>query len=1117
MFKFQSIFLFFSLFYACQNKPKLFTLLKENQTGIDFKNQIKESDSFNVFTFEYIYNGGGIGAADFNYDGLTDIFFSGNMVPCKLYLNKGNMEFIDVSAEAGISSPYWCNGVAVTDINADNLMDIYVCTASPNPKQFVPNQFFINKGVNSNGVPEFVESAASMGLDDSAYSTQAAFFDYDKDNDLDMYLCTNSVKDHDRNALVMQRKNGEVASPDKLFRNDGIDSISHLPKFTDVSEAAGIRFEGWGLGLIIKDFNRDGWPDIYVANDFQSNDNLLINNRNGNFSNKVAQYMAHQCHNAMGIDMADFNNDGYEDICVLDMLPDDNLRRKMMFGSIPNDKYAMSLQLGYQPQFVRNMLQLNTGLIPEEDSGFAFADIGYMTGIAATDWSWTPLWADFDNDGWKDLLITNGYVKDITDLDFSSYTEQYKLFGNDSIKRKKIRDYAKNIGAVKKANFLFQNNGQLSFKNIALEAGLEDASFSNGAVYADLDNDGDLDLIISNLNQTAFVYQNNTIGGKKFPRAKNFLDIKLVGSAGNPDGIGTKVTIFSGDAIQYAEHTLQRGYLSSVSGIMHFGLGDIDVIDSINITWSSGISQKLYQIEVNQRLSINEVNAKKYINSRVLSENKEPFTDITNELGLGQYVHEENKFNDFNYQFTLPEKFSMQGPNISVADMNGDKLQDFYITGSSRHSGFICLQDSAGFKMSPLYKNPAAKMQEETASLLFDADGDGDNDLYLVAGGNEFSHDEAYQDIFLVNDGKGNFSPNRNALPDTRGAGSCIIASDFDKDGDEDLFVGGKNQPHQYPNCSQSYLLRNDSKNGNISFTDITKTNAMGLDHVGMVSDALFTDYDNDGFKDLLLVGSFMPVQCFKNINGRQFVYKEFAGLSKTSGWYNSLCEGDFDNDGDMDYLAGNLGLNSPFQATPQQPVTVRYNDFNKDGILDPFLFAYNQGIEYPVHPKAVVSDQITGLRKRFYLHADYGRATYEDLFTLEERKGEKHLEAYNMQSILLVNEKNSFKVVSLPFLVQSAPMQSSLPIDIDLDGDLDILAVGNSYTSDALTGRYDASQGWVLINKGGNKFELSSYQQTGFIIPGDARTMALIKTINGQSVILVGRNSSSIKAFLLN
>jgi len=1101
---------------SCNQPQPLFTKMDAAATGVDFSNKLTESDSMNIFSFEYMYNGGGVGMGDFNNDGLQDIFFTGSMVTNKLYLNKGNFKFEDITSSARIKPSKWCSGVSMVDINMDGLLDMHICTVYPDSSKKAPNLFYINTGVDAKGVPHFQEKAMEMGLNDSDFSTQSSFFDYDHDGDMDMYLCINSGKESDRNALRGQYNDGSGLAQDKLYRNNGINPSTGLPVFSNVSKEAGIQTDGWGLGLIVKDINGDGWQDIYVANDFQSNDHLYINNRNGTFTNKIDTYLKHQCHNAMGIDMADFNNDGLEDFCVVDMMPDDNLRQKTMFGSIQNDKYNDALRLGYQPQFVRNVLQLNNGSLPGGDSNaVTFSDIGFMAGVAATDWSWSALFADFDLDGNKDLLITNGYVKDITNLDFVNFMNESSLFGAKGTKMANMRSKAAEMGEVKKRNCLFKNNGNLTFTDKAKEWGLTDVSFTNGAAYADLDNDGDLDIVMNNLNDPAFIYKNNSKNSETSDTTSSLV-IQLNGNRENVNGTGAKVSIWSNGKLQYAEHCTQRGYLSNVDSRLFFGLGNSSKIDSVQICWVSGNKQLLKNITGNKLLVVNEKDATKPVN-KIAVDNPALLKDVSNFYHLNQYKHEENDYLDFNYQYSLPHRYSRQGPAIAVADVNGDGLEDAYIGGASRHSGYFLLQTTNGFITKPMLQLPEKKLPEETGVLLFDADNDGDNDLYCVAGGNEFGDSATYQDLFFVNDGKGNFNADVTALPNTTASGSTVIAADIDHDGDLDLFIGGRNKPHAYPLSSRSYLLRNDTDpiSNHIKFTDITSQICPALMQPGMVSCALFTDYDNDGYADLLLAGEFMPLQLYKNQKGKNFKLLPVPAFEKSDGWYNSLAAGDFDNDGDMDYVAGNVGLNSRYNATGDEPVSVRFSDFDKNGSMDAFLFGYNSGKEYPLQTRTVVTEQIPSLKKRMLYFSEYGKMGYNEMFTEPERGNAKVLTAFQMQSLYIENKgNNQFVIKPLPMAAQIAPIFGILIEDVDADCNLDIIAIGNSFAPESLNGRYDASNGSVLKGNGMGDFTSIKMNQSGLAVMGDGKALVKLNYHHTNSVLLATQNSGTLKAY---
>lgn len=1110
------IILLIALFSACKQGNNRFARVPASISGLKFSNIITESDSFNIFTYEYLYNGGGVGIGDLNNDGLQDILFTGSMVSNKLFLNKGGLVFEDISATLGGNPQNWSSGISMVDINHDGWLDIYVCTVYTDSSRKRPNLFYINSGADANGLPHFQERADDMGLADSSYSTQAAFFDYDHDGDLDMYLCANSGKEGDRNALRRPQRNGKGLSQDKLFRNDGTDTGTNLPRFTNVSASAGILTDGWGLGLIVKDINGDGWQDVYVANDFQSNDHMYINNQNGTFSDKIGTYLKHQCHNAMGVDMADINNDGLEDICVVDMLPDDNLRQKTMFGTIPNDRYNEALRMGYQPQFVRNMLQLNNGIVPGIDTpAVSFADIGYLAGVAATDWSWSALFADFDLDGNKDLLITNGYVKDITDLDFVTYRNELSMFGSSASKMEKMRMKAAEMGAVKKPNFLFRNNGDYRFSDKASEWGLTENSFTNGAAYADLDNDGDLDLVMNNLNNEAFLYRNNTRNEKQQNQA-NCLIISLQGEKDNLLGFGTKITLWSQGKRQYAEHCTQRGYLSNVDSRVFFGLGETSHVDSLDIVWVSGRRQILKNPAINKPVVVCETEATLYQELPGIS-NAILLNDLTATLNLQGIVQEENDYQDFNYQYTVPHRYSRQGPALAVADINGDGSDDIYMGGASRHSGRVLLQTKSGFIQHLLTDSPNVKLAEETGVLLFDADGDGDNDLYCVAGGNEFGDSASYQDLFFLNDGKGNFTACPDALENTTASGGSIAAADIDLDGDLDLFITGRIKPNQYPIGASCYLLRNDSDphTRRVKFTDIRQQALPELKAAGLFTAVLFTDYDDDGLPDLMLAGEFMPLQLYRNTGGNKYQLVRVDAFEKSNGWYNSLACGDMDNDGDMDYIAGNLGLNSRYQASAAEPISVRYSDFDQNGSIDAFLFGYLNGKEYPLQTRSVVTEQIPALKKRMLYYHDFGLMGYNDMFSKTEQATAKSLEAYTLQSIYIENlGKGSFRLKPLPILAQTAPIYAMAIYDYTADGYPDILATGNSFSPEALNGRYDASNGWLMQGNGQGEFEVLSMQQSGLFIPGDGKSLVTLRGQGNKMMLVAGQNSGGLKVY---
>lgn len=1087
--------LFIIVLSACE-KPG-FELMPSAHTHIDFNNRIEESDTFNVLLFEYIYNGAGVGVGDFDNDGLIDIFFAGNMVSSTLYLNKGDFTFQDVTVAAGLQTNLWCTGVSLIDINQDGRLDIYVSTANPKHNEQSPNLLFINKGQDENGVPVFEEIAGQAGLDDKGYSTQAAFLDYDLDGDLDMYLLNNAIEKYSRNSPIGQRTDGFGKSIDKLFRCDSI--INGIPLFTDVSIEAGILPEGWGLGVVVNDINQDGYPDIYVANDFLSNDHLFVNNKDGTFTDRIGQYLKHQEFNGMGVDMADINNDGLNDIVALDMLPEDNLRKKTMFSNVEYNRFQKNLQMNYQPQYVRNVLQLNNG-------NETFSDIGYLAGVSETDWSWSSLLADFDNDGFRDLLITNGYRKDVTDLDFVAYSKESSLFGTDEVKMGNAIKAVNELEGVKKPNFIFKNNGDLTFSNQAASWGMDQPSYSNGAAYADFDNDGDLDLVTNNINDEAFVYRNNLITNEN-KGDHHFMRIKLQGEKGNLAGYGTKITVYAAGQVHYAEHQTIRGYKSTVENIEHFGLGKVPsgMVDSITVTWPGGKSQVLRNISANQTIVV------QYSDAVVIVYQPTPtvtmLTESNKTIGL-QYQHQEEEFVDFlEGQFLLPHKHSQGGPGITVGDVNGDGLDDFILGGSAGKQAKIFLQQANGsFQNDSL----PAKVAEDMGLLLFDADNDGDLDLYCVSGSSEFKGNKLnYQDRFYRNSGNGKFEYDASALPELTSSGSCVVANDFDRDGDLDLFVGGRVVPMRYPETPESYLLVN---RGDGTFENQTSKFSSTLSGTGLVTSALWSDVNNDGWTDLVAVGEWMPITFFINNQGKSFTT---VALENSTGWWNSISGGDFDNDGDIDYIAGNLGLNSTYTASVEEPVTVYAKDFDNNGSVDPILCRYIQGKEYPVHPREALTGQIASLRGVVQRYAQYGGMGIQDILSKENLENAIVLKSTMFSSVYIQNNgNNTFEIKPLPIEAQFSPMFGTLITDLDEDGNLDVLSVGNSYASEVLSGYYDAGIGNYLRGDGNGNFKFVPVAQSGFFVDGDAKAIANLISNDGKELVLVTQNRDSLNVF---
>jgi enediyne biosynthesis protein E4 len=1085
------------LLIACgtsEKKAYLMELMPAGKTGIDFTNQLKEDEDLNIITFEYFYNGAGVGIGDINNDGLQDIFFAANMSANKLYLNQGDFNFKDITKQAGIlSSAKWATGVSVVDINQDHLLDIYVCYAGPktDPSKRA-NELYIN-----NGNTTFTEKATEYGLADTGHSVQAAFFDYDKDGDLDAYIITNTTDQTGPNVIRPKRLKSEMINTDRLYRNNGNNT------FTNVSVEAGITIEGYGLGVSICDINNDDWPDIYVSNDYLSNDLLYINNQNGTFTDQLSQYFKHTSYSAMGNDVSDYNNDGLLDVVAVDMLPPDNQRQKMMFGATNYDRYRSEIAYGYTPQFMRNTLQLNVG---ETITGQPlFSEIGQLAGIEATDWSWSPLFADIDNDGWKDLLITNGYVRDITNRDFASYKmHEFMNHGYNESVKKKLLTAIQSIEGAHIPIFAFRNKGDLTFTDQSAQWGFTTPAYSTGAAYADLDNDGDLDYITNNIDGPAFVFQNHS--GKLMQH--HFLKIKFEGPLGNIQGYGVKVWLYTSNTFQYQENSPYRGYQSSVEQGLHFGLAQLKSIDSLRVQWPDGKQQLLKQLPVDQTLTINYSDADPR-GVKIKQNEKQPLFREVTDLNI-VYKHQETEYADFKIQPLIPHKFSEEGPGIATGDINGDGRDDFFIGGAYKQPGQFFIQQKNGtFSSKALTADK--KYEEDIGVLLFDADGDLDNDLYIVSGGNEFAAGSLYyQDRLYINDGRGNFTYSKDALPESAASGSCVIAADYDADGDLDLFVGGRLTPQHYPQAGESYILQNN----NGRFTDITDRVAPGLKNIGMVSAAIWSDVDNDNQIDLLVVGEWMPVTIFKNTQGKLAKASGENTVSNSTGWWNSIQGGDFDEDGDTDFIIGNLGLNTRYKIYSGQPVSICTGDFNQDGMRDAILAHYIQGVNRPAHPRDDLLLQLVQFKKKFPSYKLYSEATLENLMAGSVTTPAV-VRSDIFQSCYLENKgAKGWKLVPLPLQAQVAPVYGIAVNDYNHDGHIDVALSGNSYAPDVLTGRYDALKGLILQGDGTGKFQALSARQSGLIIDGNAKALAQLADGRGNLLLLAAQNNDTLKTF---
>jgi hypothetical protein len=1027
------------------------------------------------------------------------------MVENKLYLNRGGLAFTDITKEANVTgNGRWCSGVAVVDINGDGWLDLYVSTTQKKDSASRTNLLYLNNGLNPDGIPTFTEKAAGFGIDEAGYSTHSAFLDYDRDGDLDLYVLTNIINRNIPTNYRPKITDGTAINNDQLYRNNGNGT------FTNVTKSAGILFEGYGLGLAVSDINLDGWPDIYVTNDYLSNDLLYINNRDGTFTNRIAQYLKHTCYSAMGNDVVDINNDGYVDIIALDMLPEGNKRKKTMLNAnnyityINNDKY------GYQHQYVRNVLQLNQGFSPEGHP--VFSEVGQLTGLYQTDWSWTPLVADFDNDGQRDILITNGFPRDVTDHDFTMYRASVGNIASPGM-------LVDSIPVVKTANYAFRSKGNLAYEDVTEAWGMKTPSFSNGAAYADLDNDGDLDVVINNINDEAFVYENQLYGDAKRDGADgHYLRVRLDGGRTNPAALGAKVRLWQGGKQQYYEHTLYRGYLSTVEPAAHFGLGSAARVDSLEVFWPDGTYQLLKNLPADHTVTLRakEATASPADPAAKLRPVVGPplFEDATARHGVA-FKHEEEDKVDFYVQRTIPHKLSEEGPGLAVGDVDGNGLDDFYVGGAANRPGTFFTQRADGtFQTSP---GPGAKQSEDLGALFFDADGDGDQDLYVVSGSNEWeAGSEAYQDRLYRNDGAGRFTPDPAALPALRSSGSCVKAADFDRDGDLDLFRGGRGVPNRYPLPGRSFVLRNEGGR----FTDATDAVFPGLKDLGMVTDALWSDFDGDTQIDLVVVGEWMPVTFLRNAQGVLKNVTAATGMGNQVGWWNSLAAADFDGDGDVDYVAGNLGLNTNYKASPDQPLAVYGADFDDNGNFDAVLSCYMKAEDgrmkpFPLHTRDDLIVQLIRTRREYPTYVKYGQATTDQVLSAEDRKKAVSYQANQFASSYLQNLGNGkFALQPLPTPAQYAPVKGMLPTDADGDGRLDLLLVGNDYATEVFTGRYDALVGLMLRGDGKGGFAPVPVARSGFFVDGDARGVAQLADAKGDLLTLVTQNRDSLKVF---
>ncbi len=1054
---------------------KLFSLMNPQESGLYFINEVNEQPQLNILTYEYLYNGGGVALGDVNKDGLPDVFMTGNLFGGRLFLNKGNLKFEQISETAGVFVGGWSTGVSMVDINLDGYDDIYICRSLTGDVNLRRNVLLINNQDNT-----FTDRAAEYGLDDPSFSHYASFFDYDRDGDLDMYLLNHRIDFNE--ALKLKYTTNEAGKEvkytetdvqyvtDKLYRNNGNGS------FTDVTQAAGLVNRTFGLSVTTADLNLDGWPDIYVGNDYADKDHIYINNGDGTFTDKVDEMLFHMSKNSMGSDIADFNNDGLPDLISLDMMAEDNQRQKQLKGQDPYDLYHAAVNYGLGHQVMRNTLQLNNG-------NGTFSEIGQLAGVSHTDWSWSPLIADFDNDGYKDLFITNGLYRDLTDMDYRNYASPQAInrFGGD------VAGHALELTQLMPSNpvsnYLYQNRGDLTFSNQSKAWGIDQPAFSNGAVYADLDLDGDLDLITNNFNSEAFLYRNNA---REQVNANAFLTLKLKGSFANPDGIGAKITLTTDEGVQYQEVSPYRGFASSGEPVAHFGLGSRVSEVSLHVAWPDGKQEQLSNVAVNQILEISIDNAvdqepeDKSYTATLLSAVSNGLTD--------SFQHKEDDFIDFKREPLLEHMISKKGPFATKGDVNGDGLEDLYLGGSAASAGQLYLQQASGdFARSPQDGFETDADFEDAQAVFFDMEGDGDQDLFVSSGGYAFAPGSArYQNRLYLNDGQGNFSRSGTALPDFRENSTAVVSGDFDKDGDPDVFIAGGTLPGSYPFAARSQLLLNEGT----KFSDATTLLPDNAD-LGMINDALLADINGDGINELIIAGEWMPLKVL-TWEGSKFEMMDISGFENSSGWWNVLEAADIDNDGDLDLIAGNRGNNSFYGASSAQPALLYAKDFDSNSQVDAFPFYYfSDDQSHPKHILDEMAKQYPNIRRKFTRYAPYATATLNDIFSAKDLDGALQLKAETFSSTWFENQgEGSFKAHALPGQAQFSEVHGILSSDLNNDGYPDLILTGNNYSADVEAGQNDASIGSVLLGNGPGGFSFLPVAESGFSILGDTRSI---------------------------
>ena len=1048
------------------------------KTGVDFNNLIIENDSVNHLFQMQIYNGAGVAIGDINNDDLPDLFFAGNQVDDKLYLNKGDFLFEDISERANINQINgWSTGVTMVDINADGLLDIYVSRSGLSAKlKDRQNMLYIN-----NGDLTFTESSKEYGLQNFGCSSQAVFFDMDNDNDLDMFQMNQPPDPRITDRFGIEPLKIKFYT-DKLYKNEG-------GFFVDVSKELGVDRLAYGLGVTVSDFNRDGFMDLYIANDYDAPDFYYQNNGDGTFTNQVDQTFNHISRFGMGADAGDINNDGWTDLMVLDMVAADHYRSKTNMGAMNPKEFEATVKFGGHYQYMFNTLQLNNGI-------GAFSEIGQFAGISKTDWSWAPLIMDYDNDGWKDIYVTNGILRDIRNNDYVDDVTQSLRHGETN-----YLELALKAPSVPVGNHMYRNDQALKFSEVTTPWGLDELAFSIGAAYGDLDQDGDLDLVTNNMNSSAFVHENLANG--------NYIQLDFEGPPKNPLGYGVRINAFYQKQQQVYEHIPTRGYLSSVEPVVHFGLGSHRMVDSIQICWPDGNLQVLKNIKVNKRLTVNYLNASKRTEMMDNDENSDRIFEEINPIDYGiDFIHQEEEYDDFKEQILLPYKLSQNGPFISVADVNSDGLDDFFVGGAAGQSGQLYLQHSGKFsrELEQPWMNNAPS--EDAGSAFFDADNDGDLDLYVTSGSNELMNDSSFQrDHFYLNNGDGIFVSADHRIPEIIGHTQIVRPEDIDLDGDMDLFVGGRLVNGRYPFPADSYLLMNE----NGYFKEHTKTIAPELKEIGLVSDACFFDIDDDGDSDLILVGEWMPITVFENTNGRFIKSEKFPVLSHLYGKWWSLSIADVDADGDVDLIVGNLGENTKFKASAEDPFVVYSGDVDSNGSNDVILSQSQDGIYLPIRGKECMSHQLPWINEKFKDYHSYASSTLREILPDITSQNLLKKKITLFSSIVLLNHReDGFSVIELPAMAQISPIKSSIARDFNGDGHIDILAFGNHYPTEVETIRYDAGRGILLIGDGYGNFSPIPGLTSGVSLNSDHRDSGIIE-INNQPHVLVTNNNGAL------